>query len=324
MALYEIGAPLRALERDDPTPAAGELVIEVSACAVCRTDLHVVDGDLPAPELPRIPGHQIVGRVSAVGDGVTLSVGTRVGVPWLGSTCGACRFCSSDRENLCDDASFVGYTRDGGYATHVVADPRFCFPLPEGMSDVEVAPLLCGGLIGYRALRLAGDGQRVGLYGFGNAAHILLQLLVHQGREAYAFTRAGDDDAQRLARDLGAVWAGSSEEAPPAVLDAALIFAPVGGLVPTALRHVDKGGVVVCAGIHMSDIPSFPYRDLWEERVIRSVANLTREDGELFLPLAAEAGVKTEVTRYALEDANRALSDLRSGRLTGAAVLEID
>jgi propanol-preferring alcohol dehydrogenase len=328
MALHEIGAPLALVERDDPVPGPGEVALRVSACAVCRTDLHIVDGDLPAPALPRVPGHQIVGRVLRAGDGVRgLPPGARVGVPWLGATCGACRFCASARENLCDDPTYTGYTRDGGFATHVVVDARYCFDLPEregGLADVQLAPLLCGGLIGYRALRLAGDARRVGLYGFGNAAHILLQILVHAGREGLAFTRPGDDEAQALARELGASWAGGSDERPPQPLDAAILFAPVGALVPAALRAVDKGGVVVCAGIHMSDIPSFPYRDLWQERTLRSVANLTRADGDELLALASAARVRTEVTTFPLERANDALDALRAGDITGAAVIEIE
>jgi propanol-preferring alcohol dehydrogenase len=314
-----------------PRPAAGEILIDVAACGVCRTDLHVVDGELPKPKLPIVPGHEIVGRVAAIGAGVAgLAVGERVGVPWLGATCGVCPYCESGRENLCDRALFTGYTRDGGYATHALADARYCFPLPERRDDAEVAPLLCAGLIGWRSYRMAGGGeggsrgaglQALGLYGFGAAAHILAQVAAWQGRRVYAFTRAGDEAAQAFAKSLGAVWAGGSDEMPPEPLDAAIIFAPVGALVPLALKAVKKGGRVVCGGIHMSDIPSFPYRLLWEERHVVSVANLTRADAHEFLALVPQAGVKTEVTRYPLEAANDALAELRAGRVQGAAVL---
>jgi propanol-preferring alcohol dehydrogenase len=314
-----------------PRPAAGEILIDVAACGVCRTDLHVVDGELPKPKLPIVPGHEIVGCVAAIGAGVAgLAVGERVGVPWLGATCGVCPYCESGRENLCDRALFTGYTRDGGYATHALADARYCFPLPERRDDAEVAPLLCAGLIGWRSYRMAGGGeggsrgagpQALGLYGFGAAAHILAQVAAWQGRRVYAFTRAGDEAAQAFAKSLGAVWAGGSDEMPPEPLDAAIIFAPVGALVPRALKAVKKGGRVVCGGIHMSDIPSFPYRLLWEERHVVSVANLTRADAHEFLALVPQAGVKTEVTRYPLEAANDALADLRAGRVQGAAVL---
>ncbi len=322
MLLEKPGTRLVMRERPVLRPAAGESLVEVSACGVCRTDLHVVDGDLPDPKLPIVPGHEIVGRVAAIGEGVTgFHPGERVGVPWLGATCGCCPYCRSDRENLCDAPLFTGYTRDGGYATHTIADARYCFALPPGIGDAEIAPLLCAGLIGWRSYRMAGEGTTLGLYGFGAAAHILAQVAVWQGRRVYAFTRSGDAAAQDFARSLGAAWAGGSEETPPELLDAAIIFAPVGALVPAALRVVKKGGRVVCGGIHMSDIPSFPYRILWEERQVVSVANLTRADAREFLQIAPKAGVTTEVTRYPLEKANAALDDLRAGRLRGAAVL---
>jgi len=322
MVLERPGMPLAQRERPVPTPAAGDLLIEIAACGVCRTDLHVVDGELPDPKLPIIPGHEIVGRVLAIGPSVAgFVLGERVGVPWLGRTCGVCPYCRSGRENLCDAPLFTGYTLDGGYATHALADARYCFPLPEGTDDAETAPLMCAGLIGWRSYRMAGEGRALGLYGFGAAAHILAQVAAWQGRRIYAFTRAGDTAAQALAKSLGAVWAGGSQDAPPEPLDAAIIFAPVGALVPLALKAVKKGGRVVCGGIHMSDIPSFPYRLLWEERQIASVANLTREDAREFLKLAPQAGVKPTVRRYPLEDANAALADLRGGRLQGAAVL---
>jgi propanol-preferring alcohol dehydrogenase len=300
-------------------------LIRVRACAVCRTDLHVVDGELPDPKLPLIPGHQIVGTVEEVGERVErFAPGERVGVPWLGHTDGECRYCLSGRENLCDDARFTGYHIDGGYAEYAPADNRFCFPIPEGYPDLQAAPLLCAGLIGYRSLRMAGDAERLGLYGFGASAHIIVQVAVHQGRRVFAFTRGGDEEGQRFARGLGAAWAGGSNERPPEELDAAIIFAPVGGLVPAALRAVAKGGVVVCAGIHMTDIPSFPYEILWGERSIRSVANLTRQDGEEFLALAPQVPVRTEVTPFPLEKANEALVALRGGEIRGAAVLEVE
>jgi alcohol dehydrogenase, propanol-preferring len=328
MVLEEPRTPLVMRERPAPAPAAGEMLIDIAACGVCRTDLHVVDGELPKPKLPIVPGHEIVGRVAATGAGVAgFALGERVGVPWLGSTCGVCPYCKSGRENLCDRALFTGYTRDGGYATHALADARYCFPLPEGRDDAEVAPFLCAGLIGWRSYRMAGAGARgegpqaLGLYGFGAAAHILAQVAVWQGRRVYAFTRAGDEAAQAFAKSLGAIWAGGSDEMPPEPLDAAIIFAPVGALIPLALKAVKKGGRVVCGGIHMSDIPSFPYRLLWEERHVVSVANLTRADAHEFLALVPQAGVKSEVTRYPLEAANEALADLREGRLQGAAVL---
>jgi propanol-preferring alcohol dehydrogenase len=322
MVLERPGTSLVLRERPIPAPGAGEILVEIAACGVCRTDLHVVDGELPDPKLPIVPGHEIVGRVAAIGADVKgLALGERVGVPWLGHTCQTCHYCREGRENLCDAPLFTGYTRDGGYATHVVADARFCFPLAPSSDDAETAPLLCAGLIGWRSYRMAGEGRTLGLYGFGAAAHILAQVAAWQGRRVYAFTRAGDTAAQSLARSLGAVWAGASEEAPPEPLDAAIIFAPVGALVPLALKAVKKGGRVVCGGIHMSDIPSFPYRDLWEERQIVSVANLTRDDAREFLAIAPQAGVKTTVTRYPLVEANAALADLRQGRIQGAAVL---
>jgi propanol-preferring alcohol dehydrogenase len=342
MVLERPQTPLVMREQPIPHPPAGEVLVAVSACGVCRTDLHVVDGELPRPKLPIIPGHEIVGKVAAIGAGVSgFAVGERVGVPWLGHTCGTCPYCRAGRENLCDAPAFTGYTRDGGYATHALADASYCFALPDGISDAEAAPLLCAGLIGWRSYRMAGEGKNLGIgdleiknlgikdpgirnlgiYGFGAAAHILAQIARTQGHRVFAFTRGGDKAAQDFARSLGAVWAGRSEEAPPELLDAAIIFAPVGALVPLALRAVKKGGRVVCGGIHMSDIPSFPYDILWEERQILSVANLTRADAREFLGFAPKAGIKTEVTRYPLADANRALADLREGHLQGAAVL---
>jgi propanol-preferring alcohol dehydrogenase len=322
MVLDKPGTPLLMRERPVPVPAPGEILITVSACGVCRTDLHVVDGELKHPKLPLVPGHEIVGRVAALGSGVSgLALHERVGVPWLGATCGKCPYCRSGRENLCDHPVFTGYTRDGGFATHTVADARFCFPLAEAGDDAELAPWLCAGLIGWRSYRMAGEGATLGLYGFGAAAHILAQVARWQGRRIYAFTRKGDTAAQDFARSLGATWAGGSEETPPERLDAAIIFAPVGALVPAALKAVKKGGRVVCGGIHMSDIPSFPYALLWEERTVMSVANLTRQDAREFLEIAPKAGVHAEVTRYPLAQANEALSDLRDGRLQGAAVL---
>jgi propanol-preferring alcohol dehydrogenase len=325
MVLEQPRTPLVMRERPTQAPGAGDILVEIAACGVCRTDLHVVDGELPDPKLPIVPGHEIVGRVAAFGDGVTgFAIGERVGVPWLGYTCGVCPYCRSGRENLCDAPRFTGYTRDGGFATHTLADARYCFPLPERGDDAEIAPYLCAGLIGWRSYRTAVEGANVhalGLYGFGAAAHILAQVATWRGHHVYAFTRRGDQAAQDFARSLGAVWAGASEEMPPEPLDAAIIFAPVGALVPLALRAVRKGGRVVCGGIHMSDIPSFPYRLLWEERHVVSVANLTRADAHEFLGIAPQAGIKTEVTRYPLERANEALADLREGRLQGAAVL---
>ena len=311
--------PLRAGEFPEPTPEPGQVLLRVRACGVCRTDLHIVDGELPKPKLPLVPGHQVVGEV--VEGGERFPAGARVGVPWLGWTCGECRFCTSGRENLCDRARFTGYDMDGGYAELVVADERFCFALPEAYSDDHAAPLLCAGLIGYRSLRLAGDGERIGLYGFGASAHLVCQVAVWQGRRVFAGTRAGDDETQAFARSLGAAWAGDAAEGPPEELDAVIVFAPVGALVPAALRHVRKGGSVVCAGIHMSDIPTFPYELLWGERVLRSVANLTRADGAEFLELAPSVPVRTEVETFALEDTNLALDRLRGGTLRGAAVI---
>lgn len=322
MVLDRPRQPLVLRERPVPRPAAGEILVAVSVCGVCRTDLHVVDGELPHPKLPIVPGHEIVGRVAALGRDVAgIEIGQRVGIPWLGFTCGGCPYCRADRENLCDAPLFTGYTRDGGYATHAVADARYCFALPDGLGDAEAAPLLCAGLIGWRSYRMAGEGVALGIYGFGAAAHILAQVATWQGRRAYAFTRPGDMAAQDFARRLGAAWAGGSDETPPELLDAAIIFAPVGALVPAALRAVKKGGRVVCGGIHMSDIPSFPYAILWEERQVVSVANLTRADAREFLEIVPKSGLKTEVVRYPLERANDALDDLRGGRLQGAAVL---
>jgi len=311
--------PLRPGELPEPTAERGQVLLRVRACGVCRTDLHIVDGELPKPKLPLVPGHQIVGQV--VDGGERFSPGARVGVPWLGWTCGECRFCTSGRENLCDRARFTGYDVDGGYTELVVADERFCFAIPEAYTDDHAAPLLCAGLIGYRSLRLAGDAERIGLYGFGASAHLICQVAVWQGRRVFAGTRAGDDDTQAFALSLGAAWAGDASEGPPEALDAVIVFAPVGALVPAALRHVRKGGSVVCAGIHMSEIPSFPYELLWGERVVRSVANLTRADGDEFLELAPSVPVRTEVETFALEEANEALGRLRRGELRGAAVL---
>jgi len=324
MVLEKQGLPLELRDVPEPVPASGELLIRVAACGVCRTDLHVTDGDLAKPKLPLIPGHQIVGTVEACGeDAKEFRPGDRVGVPWLGGSCGICRFCLSGQENLCDYAIYTGYQKDGGFAEHCAADERFCFPIPESYPDIEAAPLLCAGLIGYRALRMAGEAEHVGLYGFGAAAHIIIQVIGHQKRNAYAFTRQGDVESREFALELGARWAGSSEETPPQELDAAIIFAPVGELVPKTLKAVRKGGVVVCAGIHMSDIPSFPYSLLWGERIVRSVANLTRQDGEEFLAIAPQVPIHTEVHRYPLDKANDALDDLRHGRFTGAAVVVI-
>ena len=322
MVLDQARQKLRAAELERPAPGPGQLVIRVHACAVCRTDLHVVDGELPAPKPHLVPGHEIVGTVIETGPGVDRRrIGERVGVPWLGWTCGHCEYCRSGRENLCSAARFTGYQIDGGYAEFAAADERYCFPLPTSYDDVAAAPLLCAGLIGYRALRMAGDAERLGIYGFGAAAHIIAQVARHQGRRVFAFTRPGDDSAQRFAETLGAVWTGGSDERAPEPLDAALIFAPVGGLVPAALQSTAKGGTVVCAGIHMSDIPAFPYRLLWEERVVRSVANLTRRDAEEFLALAPQVPVRTHTERFPLEAANTALQRLRAGNLEGAAVL---
>ena len=322
MVLEAAGRPLRPVERPPPVPSSRQVLLEVRACAVCRTDLHVVDGELPDPVLPLIPGHEIVGTVVAAGRDVTgVAVGDVVGVPWLGHTCGACEYCTSARENLCPQARFTGYQLDGGFATHAVADHRFCFPIPPGYAAVQAAPLLCAGLIGYRSLRMAGAARRLGLYGFGAAAHIVAQVARHQGRELYAFVRPGDAAAKSFALALGAAWAGDAGDAPPVPLDAAIIFAPAGELVPAALAATAPGGTVVCGGIHMSDIPSFPYRLLWGERTLRSVANLTRADAREFLALAPQVPVTTHAQTYALADANRALDDLRAGRVSGAAVL---
>jgi alcohol dehydrogenase, propanol-preferring len=322
MRLRSIGSPLVADELPVPGPGRGQLLVKIAACAVCRTDLHLVDGELAEPKLPLIPGHEIVGGVEEIGDGVVgFRSGDRVGIPWLGWTCGECEYCTSGRENLCERARFTGYTIDGGYAEFTVADARFAFRIPDAFDDVSAAPLLCAGLIGYRSLRKAGNAKRLGLYGFGAAAHIVAQLARHEEREVFAFTRPGDKEAQEFARDLGARWAGSSDEAPPEALDAAIIFAPVGALVPAALRTVKRGGTVICGGIHMSDIPAFPYRDLWHERTIYSVANLTRRDGKEFLQLAARIPIRTETQTFPLAQANEALETLRSGKLRGAAVL---
>jgi propanol-preferring alcohol dehydrogenase len=322
MVLRAPRTPLVESEMTTPGPGVGQVLVRVAACGVCRTDLHVVDGELTHPKLPIIPGHENVGDVAAVGPGVErFREGDRVGVPWLGSTCGQCRFCLAGRENLCLRPLFTGYTIDGGYAEYTVADARYCFSVPASYDAIEAAPLLCAGLIGYRSLVMAGDASRLGIYGFGAAAHIVAQVARNQGRDVYAFTRPGDAEGQQFARDLGAVWAGASDELPPDLLDAAIIFAPVGELVPAALQAVDRGGRVVCAGIHMSDIPAFPYRLLWAERSISSVANLTRRDGDEFFALIAQSPVRTEVQPYRLEEANTALSDLRSGRVRGAAVL---
>jgi propanol-preferring alcohol dehydrogenase len=325
MEAMVLRAPHTALVRSElvrPRPNEHQVLIRVSACAVCRTDLHILDGELTRPKLPLIPGHEIVGVVVGRGASVDrFAAGDRVGVPWLGWTCGVCRFCRSGRENLCDDACFTGYDIDGGFAEFAVVDHRYCFPLPDSYTDVDAAPLLCAGLIGYRALRLAGDAERIGLYGFGAAAHIIAQVARHEGREIYAFTRPGDTASQEFARGLGAAWVGGSDVTPPNPLDAALIFAPDGSLVPAALRMLEKGGTVVCGGIHMSDIPGFAYRDLWQERILRSVANLTRRDAEEFLALAPQVPITTHTTAYPLVDANAALDDLRHGRIDGAAVL---
>jgi alcohol dehydrogenase, propanol-preferring len=344
MIFEAVGEPLRAVELETPSPGPGELLLRVHACGVCRTDLHLLDGEVEIEQPPRVLGHQIIGTVEALGPEVPMraadepaaafgrgevasepaprvKVGDRVGVPWLGWSCGECKWCLSGRENLCPRARFTGCDIDGGMAEHAVADTRFCFPIPEGYPDDQAAPLMCAGLIGYRALRMCGEAQSIGIYGFGASAHILAQVCASQGREVYAFTRDGDEPAQAFARELGAVWAGGSAQAPPRPLDAAIIFAPDGSLVPLALAAVAPAGVVVCGGIHMSDIPSFPYSALWQERIVRSVANLTRTDGHEFLALAPQVPVKTRVTTYALEDANEALADLRAGRFTGAAVI---
>jgi len=325
MVLDAPGQPLHLAARPRPVPGAGQLLLAVHACGVCRTDLHLIDGELPNPTLPIIPGHEIVGEVLACGAGVTEhAVGARVGVPWLGATCGHCAFCTTGRENLCAEARFTGYQMDGGYANYVVADARYCFALPDRYDDVAAAPLLCAGLIGYRAYRLAGDARRLGIYGFGAAGHLVAQVAIAQGRQVYAFSRPGDEAGQALARQLGVAWAGGSDQAVPDELDAALIFAPVGALVPVALESVVRGGTVVCAGIHMSDIPAFRYRLLWGERCVRSVANLTRRDAREFLALAASIPLSIHARAYPLESANAALADLRAGRIEGAAVLTIE
>jgi len=322
MVLNQPGTPLEWTDLPDRQPEAGQIRVKVLACGVCRTDLHVLDGELPNPKSPVIPGHEIVGRIEAIGAGVEgLSIGQRVGIPWLGHTCGICPFCRQDRENLCDFPLFTGYTRDGGFATAVIADARFAFPLGETGSDVSLAPLLCAGLIGWRSLVMAGDGMKLGIYGFGAAGHIVAQVAKWQGKDVFAFTRPGDTGTQTFATSLGAIWAGGSDEAPPEPLDAAIIYATVGDLIPLALKAVKKGGRVVCAGIHMSDIPSFPYSILWEERQLLSVANLTRQDGVDFLALAQTIGIVTKTTTYPLQQANRALADLRAGSFEGAAVL---
>ena len=325
MILERSGEPLRAAEVLMPEPGAGQLLLRVRCCAVCRTDLHIVDGELPDPRLPLIPGHQIVGIVEQMGEHTDgFAVGDRVGVPWLGWTDGGCRYCLSGRENLCENARFTGYQIDGGYAEYASADARFCFPIPDGYPDLQAAPLLCAGLIGHRSLRLAGDAERLGLYGFGASAHIVAQVASHENRRVFAFTSPGDREAQEFAIELGAEWAGSSEGPAPEELDAAIIFAPVGALVPAALRAVARGGTVVCAGIHMSDIPSFPYEILWGERSLHSVANLTRQDGQEFLKLAPEVPIHTQVMQFPLDEANEALDALREGRVRGAAVLVVD
>jgi len=322
MILEAIGMPLRPVDRPDPVPGKAQLMLRVEACAVCRTDLHVCDGDLPNPKLPLVPGHEIVGIVAAVGEGIAPSrLGQRVGVPWLGHTCGCCSFCRRGEENLCDEPQFTGYTRDGGFATHVVADADYAFVLDSKADPVALAPLLCAGLIGWRSLKKAGDGKKIGLYGFGAAAHIIAQICLWQDRDVYAFSRPGDEAARRFALGLGSVWAGGSNERPPVALDAAIIFAPVGELVPAALKVVRKGGRVVCGGIHMSDLPTMPYALIWGERSVVSVANLTRKDAEEFFPVAHQAGVRTHTKTYRLADANAALDDLRAGHLSGAAVL---
>src|SRR5438093_1829922 len=325
MLFENAGEPLRQTELSMPMPGPDQVLIRVHACAVCRTDLHIVDGELAHPKLPLVPGHEVVGTIAQLGVGVTrFRVGDRVGVPWLGWTCGECAYCRNGQENLCDQAKFTGYTLDGGYAEFTVADQRFCFPIPDSYSDAEAAPLLCAGLIGYRSLVKAGNAKRLGIYGFGAAAHIIAQVARYQKREIYAFTRPGVKEAEKFAIELGSVWAGGSNELPPTKLDAAIIFAPVGDLVPLALKAVTKGGIVVCGGIHMSDIPSFPYEILWEERSICSVANLTRRDGEEFLALAPKVPVSTEVQTFPLEEANEALARLRSGKIRGAAVLTMN
>ncbi|NJK55920.1 MAG: zinc-dependent alcohol dehydrogenase family protein [Pleurocapsa sp. SU_5_0] len=325
MILNRAGQPLELKELPIPEPQANQVLLKIHVCGVCRTDLHIVDGELTKPKLPLILGHQIVGTIVKNGDRATkYSVGIRVGVPWLGHTCNCCRYCLRGQENLCDRALFTGYDLNGGFAEYAVADESFCFPIPAGFSDLQAAPLLCAGLIGYRSYRLTEDAERIGFYGFGAAAHILIQVAKYQGKQVYAFTRSEDTQGQEFARHLGAVWAGGSDKLPPEELDAAIIFAPIGNLVPAALRAVGKGGIVVCAGIHMSDIPSFPYQILWEERVLRSVANLTRQDGDEFLALAPQIPIKTQVNAFSLSQANNALDALRTGKINGAAVLVVD
>lgn len=322
MILEAAGRELKEVEVSQPVPGNSEVLLKIAACGVCRTDLHVIDGDLPDPRLPLILGHEIVGRVVAKGKHVDrFAIGQRVGVPWLGRTCGHCRYCASGRENLCDTPRFTGYTLNGGYAEYTVADQRYCLALPAAYSDAEAAPLLCAGLIGYRSFKAAGDAQRLGIYGFGAAAHIIAQVARAQGRKVFAFTKPGDKEGQNFALELGAAWAGDSDAPPPEEMDAAILFAPVGALVPEALRHTAKGGTVVCAGIHMSDVPQFPYSILWGERTVRSVANLTRRDGEEFMALAPRLGVKTEVETFALSSANQAIARVRQGQVRGAAVL---
>ncbi|MCK4321581.1 zinc-dependent alcohol dehydrogenase family protein [candidate division WOR-3 bacterium] len=324
MVLERVGEPLKLRELPIPEPSKGEVQIKIHACGVCRTDLHIYDGELKNPKLPLILGHEIVGTITKLGDGVKeLTVGERIGVPWLGKTDGTCSYCDRGLENLCENAEFTGYTRDGGYAEYTVADHHYCFPIPDGYSSPQAAPLLCAGLIGYRSYKMTGDAKRLGLYGFGAAAHIIAQVAQYEGREVYAFTRPGDEEGQEFAKKLGAIWADGSLTLPPVPLNAAIIFAPVGNLVPQALKAVDKGGRIICAGIHMSDIPSFPYKLLWEERCIKSVANLTREDGLEFFAIAPEVPVKTEIEVFKLEEANEALDRLRNGEIKGAAVLEI-
>ncbi len=324
MVLDSVGKPLKPVVLPKPIPLAGQVLVQIKACGVCRTDLHLLDGDLKEPKLPLVPGHQIVGVVEGLGPGVVaFKMGERVGVPWLGGSCGTCDYCMAGKENLCDLARYTGYQLDGGFAEYCLADQNFTFPIPPSYPDLQAAPLLCAGLIGYRALRMAGEGKRLGFYGFGASAHLLIQVAKHQNREVYVFTRPGNSENQAFAKELGADWVGESAKKPPKLLDAAIIFAPVGELVPLALRAVVKGGIVVCAGIHMSDIPSFPYSILWGERQIRSVANLTRQDGEEFLKLAPQIPIKTHVKVYPLSKANEALADLRAGRLEGAAVLQM-
>ncbi len=324
MVLEKPRSPLVSIELPNPEPEANQVLIEIAACGICRTDLHIIDGELNKPKLPLVLGHEIVGTVVEKGEAVNnLAIGQRVGVPWLGGTCSTCAFCRTDRENLCDHAVFTGYDLDGGYASHTIANADFCFPLPEGLSAVNAAPLLCAGLIGWRTLKLAGAAKKIGIYGFGAAAHLIAQVAMYQKREVYAFTKTGDRSTQDYALQLGATWAGASEEMPPDKLDAALIFAPAGNLIPLALKALDKGGTIVCGGIHMSDIPSFPYDLLWQERSIKSVANLTRQDATEFLEVAAAIPIRTDVTVYDLEDANRGLNDLRAGAFDGAGVLSV-